>query len=127
MNTTTDLRFHTLRKRHNLWLIPLIFGAWFALSKCGLDVDVAYLLSVSGYAIVVTAISYREAYRHVGYWVTIASYFLVHWLFFTLVGGSWIPTPAMVLTPFFILDYIVMAFLLPKFIGVKFSWSASRP
>lgn len=102
-------------------MLPAVLGGWIVLAISGVDGEVGFLLALSGFAIGVTAFSYRAAYRHAGYWATLATYVLVHVVFFSIVGGGWLPMPTGLISPFILLDYFVMAFLLPKIIGVKFA------
>jgi len=39
-----------------------------------------------------------------------------------LVGGEWIPKPAVILAPIFILDYLLLAFLFPTLSGLKYEY-----
>ena len=115
------LPFYVFRSRDLLWMLPATLGGWIVLAICGVDFEVGFLLAVSGMAIGVTAFSYRAAYRHAGYWATLGAYAFLHVLFFSFVGGGWLPMPTGLFSPFILLDYFAMAFLLPKVIGVKFA------
>lgn len=118
--SSSEFRFHTFTRRDVLWLLPLMFGAWILLMVFGLDADVAFLGGISSAIISVIGFAYREAYRDARYWITIAAYGLIHAAVFGVLGGGWIPKPTVAIVPVFLLDYVVMAFLLPKISGIKF-------
>ena len=120
--TAADYRFHTLVRRDLVWLIPLMFAVWAALAMVGIGVDLAFLAGVSSATIGVTAFAYRDAYRDIRFWATLAFFCLAHVLIFCVVGGSWIPKPAAAVTPLFLVDYMAMAYLLPKISRIKFAF-----
>lgn len=106
-----------------MWLIPLMLGIWAVLALAGTDVDVAFLAAMSAVPIGVTTYSYRDGGNERRYWITLAGYCLVHVLALRLIGGDWIPRPAVALTPLFILDYLLLAYLFPKLSGLKYDYT----
>ena len=115
-------KFQTLVRRDLLWLLPLMFGVWGGLLLAGLKVDLAFLVSLSTTVIGVIGHAYREARNDVRFWAVIGLYGLVHWLAITLVGGDWVPSPAIAISPVFILDYMGLAWLFPKISRINFSY-----
>ena len=113
-------QFRTFERRQLLWLLPLMLGIWTGLAHAGIAVDVAFLAAMSAVPIIVTAFSYRDAADDLRYWITIAGYCALHELALHFIGGDWIPSPAVALTPLFLLDYLLLAYLFPKLSGLRF-------
>ena len=97
-----------------------MIGIWAALGFAGLDFSVAFLAGMSSVPIGVTAYSYRDGASEPRYWITVALYCIAHILALWLAGGGWIPKPAAALTPFFLADYLLLAYLFPKLSGIAF-------
>ena len=109
-----------LKARDFVWLLALMFGIWFALTYDGLDRDLAFLIGMSGAIIAGVACIYWAARSDIRYWAVISAYVLLHVLFFAFIGGKWMPHPAGLITPLFMLDFLVMAVLFPRLSRVSF-------
>jgi hypothetical protein len=120
MMKTEPRQFHVLRRIDIAWLVPLMIGIWAVLAYTGVDFSVAFLAGMSSVPIAVTAYSYREGFDQPRYWVTIALYCIIHALALHVIGSSWIPKPAVALTPIFMLDYLLLAYLFPTLSGIIF-------
>jgi|GEM_PF-2546662 len=88
----------------------------------GLDVDSSFLAGLSSAVIGVTAYAYREACRDIRFWATIGFYSLVHIVAIYTFGGDWLPSPTIAISPLFLLDYMVMAWLFPKVSRINFNY-----
>lgn len=113
-------QFRTFERRQLLWLLPLMLGIWIGLAQAGIDVDVEFLAAMSAVPIIVTAFSYRDAADDPRYWITIMGYCAIHIVTLRFIGGDWIPAPAVALTPLFLFDYVLLAYLFPKLSGLRF-------
>ncbi|KUO54675.1 MAG: hypothetical protein APF78_03890 [Sphingomonadales bacterium BRH_c3] len=118
----SQFRFQTLVRRDLLWLLPLMFVVWVGLAMAGLDVDSSFLAGLSSAVIGVTAYAYREACRDIRFWATIGFYSLVHIVAIYTFGGDWLPSPTIAISPLFLLDYMVMAWLFPKVSRINFNY-----
>jgi len=93
---------------------------WVSLAYLGLDVGLAFLMGLSAAMIAATAALYRDARNDARYWIAIVGYSIVHVLVLSVTGSKWIPKPAAAMSPVFILDFVVMAYLLPKVTRIEF-------
>jgi len=99
-----------------------MFVVWVGLAMAGLDVDSSFLAGLSSAVIGVTAYAYREACRDIRFWATIGFYSLVHIVAIYTFGGDWLPSPTIAISPLFLLDYMVMAWLFPKVSRINFNY-----
>lgn len=103
-----------------------MLAIWAVLTSSGVSSDLAFLAAMSAVPIGVTAYAFRDGANEPRYWITIVGYCVIHALALRFAGGDWIPQPAVVLAPLFILDYLLLAYLFPKLSGLKYDYTG-RP